>query len=93
MGEFGGFGLPVDGHTWQDKNNWGYQSFKNKEELLQRYTRAMSDLKKLIPLGLSAAVYTQTTDVEVETNGILTYDRKIIKMPEPTLKQLHQLVV
>jgi beta-galactosidase/beta-glucuronidase len=90
LGEFGGFGLPVDGHTWQDKNNWGYQSFKNKEELLQRYTRSMNDLKKLIPLGLSAAVYTQTTDVEIETNGILTYDRKVMKMPEQTLKQLHQ---
>jgi beta-galactosidase/beta-glucuronidase len=90
LGEFGGLGLPVEGHTWQDKNNWGYQSFKNKEELMQRYTRLMKDLKQLIPLGLSAAVYTQTTDVEVETNGILTYDRKVMKMPESSLMKLHQ---
>jgi Beta-galactosidase/beta-glucuronidase len=90
LGEFGGLGLPIEGHTWQDKNNWGYQSFKNKDELMQRYTRLMKDLKPLISLGLSAAVYTQTTDVEIETNGILTYDRKVVKMPEATLKSLHQ---
>lgn len=90
LGEFGGLGLPVDGHTWQQKDNWGYQSFKNKEELLKRYTKLMTDLKKLIPLGLSAAVYTQTTDVEVETNGIMTYDRKVIKMPESELNALHK---
>ena len=90
LGEFGGLGLPVDGHTWQAKDNWGYQSFKNKEELLDRYTRLMRDLKRLIPMGLSAGVYTQTTDVEVETNGIMTYDRKVIKIPVEKLKSLHQ---
>ncbi|HRP58239.1 sugar-binding domain-containing protein [Agriterribacter sp.] len=90
LGEFGGLGLPVAGHTWQDKNNWGYQSFKNSDELLDRYTRLINDLTPLIPLGLSAAVYTQTTDVEVEVNGLMTYDRKIMKMPLEKLKQLHQ---
>jgi hypothetical protein len=43
----------------------------------------------VIPLGLSAAVYTQTTDVEVETNGIMTYDRKVIKMPAEKLHAIH----
>jgi beta-galactosidase/beta-glucuronidase len=90
LGEFGGLGLPVEGHTWQEKNNWGYQSFKDKEELLQRYTRLMTDLKNLIPMGLSAGVYTQTTDVEIETNGILTYDRKVTKIPEARLRSLHE---
>lgn len=90
LGEYGGLGLPVDGHTWQTKNNWGYQSFKNEQDLLNRYTRLITDLKKLIPIGLSAAVYTQTTDVEIETNGIMTYDRKVIKMPIEKLKALHQ---
>lgn len=89
LGEFGGLGLPVDGHTWQQKNNWGYQTFKNKDELIKRYGALMKHLKKLIPLGLSAAVYTQTTDVEVETNGIMTYDRKEIKMPVEKLHALH----
>lgn len=89
LGEFGGLGLPVADHTWQDKNNWGYQSFKNQEELLNRYTKLMTDLKPLIKRGLSAGVYTQTTDVEIETNGLITYDRKVIKIPEKTLQQLH----
>ncbi len=90
LGEFGGLGLPVEGHTWLDKGNWGYQSFKTKEELLKRYTKLITDLRVLIPLGLSAAIYTQTTDVEVETNGLMTYDRKVIKMPEQTLNTLHK---
>jgi hypothetical protein len=90
LGEYGGLGLPVEGHTWQAKDNWGYQSFKNEKELLNRYTRLITDLSKLIPMGLSAAVYTQTTDVEIETNGILTYDRKVIKMPVEKLQELHK---
>ena len=89
LGEFGGLGLPLEGHTWQQKDNWGYQSFKNKDELLDKYATFMESLEKLIGQGLSAAVYTQTTDVEVETNGLLTYDRKVVKMPEARLKQLH----
>ncbi len=89
LGEFGGLGLPVERHTWQEKDNWGYQSFKNEQELLNRYIKLMEDLKKLIPMGLSAAVYTQTTDVEIETNGILTYDRKVIKIPVADLNRLH----
>jgi len=89
LGEFGGLGLPVEGHTWQVKDNWGYQSFKNKEELLERYRRLMGDLKRLITMGLSAGVYTQTTDVEIETNGIMTYDRKVIKIPLAELNRLH----
>lgn len=89
LGEFGGLGLPVEGHTWQQKDNWGYQSFKNKEELQRRYEEVITNLSSLIPLGLSAGVYTQTTDVEVETNGLMTYDRKVIKIPEATLKSIH----
>jgi hypothetical protein len=89
LGEFGGLGLPVENHTWQDKNNWGYQSFKNSDELLSRYTEFINRIPKLISAGLSAAVYTQTTDVEVETNGLMTYDRKVQKMPVEKLKALH----
>lgn len=89
LGEFGGLGLPVADHTWQDKNNWGYQSFKNEEELLTRYKKLMTDMKPLIKRGLSASVYTQTTDVEIETNGLMTYDRKVIKIQEKVLKELH----
>lgn len=92
LGEFGGLGLPMENHTWQEKNNWGYQSFKNKEELLKRYSELMDRLPDLISKGLSAAVYTQTTDVEVETNGLMTYDRKEIKIPESVLKELHDKI-
>lgn len=90
LGEFGGLGLPVENHTWQDKNNWGYQSFKNKDELYNRYSEFIGRLPALIEKGLSAAVYTQTTDVEIETNGLMTYDRKVIKMDEAKLKAIHQ---
>ncbi len=90
LGEFGGLGLPVEGHTWQDKNNWGYQSFKNAEELKDRYKGLVKNLASLIPLGLSAGVYTQTTDVEIETNGLMTYDRKVIKIPAKELFDWHQ---
>jgi beta-galactosidase/beta-glucuronidase len=89
LGEFGGLGLPVEGHTWQQKNNWGYQSFKSNDELLKRYEEFVNRIPHFIKSGLSAAVYTQTTDVEVETNGLMTYDRKVTKMPVDRLKTIH----
>ncbi|WP_162054452.1 glycoside hydrolase family 2 protein [Pontibacter pamirensis] len=89
LGEFGGLGLPVEGHTWQQKDNWGYQSFKNADELFERYKAFTEKLEDLIQLGLSAAIYTQTTDVEIETNGLMTYDRKVIKVPAEKLRQVH----
>lgn len=90
LGEYGGLGLPIEGHTWQNKDNWGYQSFKDKDALRERYSKLIQDLKPLIPMGLSAAIYTQTTDVEVETNGLMTYDRKVSKLEPQFLKQLHK---
>lgn len=90
LGEFGGLGLPVNDHSWQQKNNWGYQTFKNNDELFKRYSELMDRIPHLIESGLSAAVYTQTTDVEVETNGLMTYDRKEIKMPVAKLKAVHE---
>jgi beta-galactosidase/beta-glucuronidase len=92
LGEYGGLGLPLEGHTWQGKNNWGYQSFKTKEDLLQKYGSFIERFPAMIQKGLSAAIYTQTTDVEIEVNGLMTYDRKVIKMPEQQLKQIHQKI-
>ncbi len=81
LGEFGGLGLPIKGHTWQDEKNWGYRSFTNSAALTAAYLDLMSRLFPLIKeKGLSAAVYTQTTDVEVEVNGLMTYDRAMVKM-------------
>lgn len=90
LGEFGGLGLPLEGHTWQEKNNWGYRSFKNADEMFKMYASYTEKLQGLIKQGLSAAVYTQTTDVEVETNGFMTYDRKVMKMPEAKLKEVNE---
>lgn len=89
LGEYGGLGLPLEGHTWQDKNNWGYQNLKGADELVKRYEDFILRLPALIRRGLAAAIYTQTTDVEIETNGLMTYDRKVVKMPEARLKQFH----
>ena len=81
LGEFGGLGLPLSGHTWQAEKNWGYRSFKTPEELTEAYLGLLSQLRLLTgDPGLSAAVYTQTTDVEIEVNGLMPYDRALIKM-------------
>jgi beta-galactosidase/beta-glucuronidase len=89
LGEYGGLGLPLEGHTWQLKDNWGYQSFSSAKDLQSRYSALIDDLAKYIPKGLAAAVYTQTTDVEIETNGLMTYDRQIIKIAVEELKKMH----
>jgi beta-galactosidase/beta-glucuronidase len=91
LGEFGGLGLPIKGHTWQDEKNWGYRSFKTSEELTEAYIGLIKNLQPMIEAtGLSAAVYTQLTDVETEVNGLMTYDRKVIKLPVERLAGLHR---
>lgn len=81
LGEFGGLGLPVKGHTWQEEKNWGYRSFKTSEEVTAAYEALLRKLHPMIGTeGLSAAIYTQTTDVEVEVNGLFTYDRRVTKL-------------
>jgi hypothetical protein len=81
LGEFGGLGLPLRGHTWQSERNWGYRSFTTAAELEEAYLDLVERLRPLVRTpGLSAAVYTQTTDVEIEVNGLLTYDREVVKM-------------
>lgn len=90
LGEFGGLGLPITDHTWQQKDNWGYQTFKNPEDMFKRYDEFTIRIQEFIKKGLSAAVYTQTTDVEGEINGFLTYDRKVMKMPIEQLKAVNE---
>lgn len=81
LGEFGGLGLPIQGHVWQEKANWGYVGMRDKEELTSRYENLLENVKLLrASQGLSAAIYTQTTDVEIEVNGLMTYDRAILKL-------------
>ncbi len=81
LGEFGGLGWPVPEHLWGSNRNWGYRTYQSQEELIARYTHVLESLAGLTSQGMSAAVYTQTTDVEGEVNGLLTYDRKVIKLP------------
>jgi beta-galactosidase/beta-glucuronidase len=91
LGEFGGIGLPVEGHLWfPDKRNWGYQTAKDQADYLQRYRRKYAEvIRQARELGLSAAVYTQTSDVEGEVNGLLTYDREESKLPADTFAEVH----
>ncbi len=91
LGEFGGLGLPLKGHTWQSEKNWGYRSYANIEDLTNAYLNLITRLRPLIGSpGLSAAVYTQTTDVEIEVNGLLTYDREVMKLAPDVLATAHQ---
>ncbi|HDJ23076.1 MAG TPA: beta-galactosidase [Candidatus Aminicenantes bacterium] len=80
LGEFGGLGLPVPFHTWQQDKSWGYRNFASFQELTQAYVDLIKKLKDYVHRGLSAAVYTQTSDVEIEVNGLLTYDRVQLKV-------------
>lgn len=80
LGEFGGLGLPIENHTWAAKANWGYVTYKNPAELTDAYVALIDKLHPFIAQGLSAAVYTQLSDVEIECNGWLTYDRAQFKI-------------
>ncbi|MDR1722533.1 MAG: beta-galactosidase, partial [Tannerella sp.] len=77
LGEYGGIGMPLEGHLWQADRNWGYVQFKNADEVTAEYVKYALQLKEFVKRGFSAAVYTQTTDVEIEVNGLMTYDRKV----------------
>ncbi|WP_195498623.1 glycoside hydrolase family 2 protein [Alistipes timonensis] len=90
IGEYGGIGLPLEGHLWQPDQNWGYVRFKNAGEVTDEYVRYAEMLERLIPTGCSGAVYTQTTDVEIEVNGLMTYDRKRMKVDERRLHEVNQ---
>ncbi len=93
LGEYGGIGLPLENHLWWNKRNWGYVQFKNSDEVTAEYVKYANELKDMVDRGFSAAVYTQTTDVEGEVNGLMTYDRKEIKINEAAVKKANQAVI
>ena len=93
LGEYGGIGLALDGHLWWNNRNWGYIQFKSSDEVTAEYVKYAKDLKTLVKKGFSAAVYTQTTDVEGEVNGLMTYDRKVIKINEDAVRKINKEVI
>ena len=94
LGEYGGIGMPVEGHTWIIDRKWGYGKVKeNSEELMKQYEEYLEMLKTFVTTGCAAAVYTQTTDVEGEVNGLMTYDRKVIKMDIPRIFAANKKVI
>ena len=80
LGEFGGLGMPIPGHLWKEQGAWGYVAYADQEALTDAYCELLAQVRFLIPQGLCAAVYTQTSDVEIEVNGLMTYDREVIKI-------------
>lgn len=88
LGEFGGLGLLVKGHLWAPEGNWGYRTFTDAAQLEARYAELVASLSMCRADGLSAAIYTQLTDVETEVNGLLTYDRKVEKVPASRLRSI-----
>jgi beta-galactosidase/beta-glucuronidase len=93
LGEFGGIGMPVEDHTWKGRDGWGYVQFKTSEEVTNEYIKFAKELETLARRGYSGGVYTQTTDVEGELNGIMTYDRKVVKMDEDKISQINKEVI
>ena len=89
LGEFGGLGWPVEDHLWWNKRNWGYRTLNSRKELNDKYDEIVSAVAGPYHRGVSAAIYTQTTDVEGEVNGLMTYDRRLVKFDADRLKKIH----
>jgi hypothetical protein len=91
LSEFGGYSLKLDGHLWNPQIEFGYRKFPDPTALTEAYLALLeTQLRPWIEKGLSAAVYTQTTDVEIEVNGFITYDRQLAKMDFELVRQAHQ---
>ena len=94
LGEYGGIGLPLEGYLWRpEMRNWGYIEFKNENEVTAEYVKYAKQLQEFVKRGFSGAVYTQTTDVEGEVNGLMTYDRKKVKIVESSVRKANQDVI
>ena len=93
LGEYGGIGWPVEGHLWQPDRNWGYVQFKSADEVLDTYEKYADMLIDLIDDGFAGAIYTQTTDVEIEVNGLMTYDREVVKLDMERLSAINRKVI
>ena len=94
LGEYGGIGMAVPEHLWQPDRNWGYQGLcADGEEVMSKYIGYTEEFIPEVQSGVSAGVYTQITDVEGEVNGLMTYDRKVIKVDENRLREANLRVI
>ena len=94
LGEYGGVGWPLAGHLWNPgMRNWGYQTYQSKEEFLAAFTKKIEAVIAMKPSGLCAGVYTQTSDVEGEVNGLMTYDRRVIKVEPAFMAALNRRLI
>ncbi len=90
LSEFGGYSMKVDGHVYDEKKEFGYKKFKTQAKLVQALEKLY--LKKLLPLiekGLCGCIYTQVSDVEEEINGLVTFDRKVVKVPIEAMRAIN----
>jgi galactose mutarotase-like enzyme len=92
LGEYGGIGVPVAGHLWDQDAGWGYLQM-TRNGLAMQYAAMIDDLKSLEGQGLSGSIYTQPFDVETELNGLVTYDRAVMKIPQPRIAQLNARMI
>ena len=82
--------MEVPGHRWSRKT-FGYQNYPDEASLTAAFTKLHAlDLPKVVARGLGATVYTQLSDVEEEVNGLLTYDRRVLKMQAETVRNLNK---
>lgn len=94
LSEFGGYSLKIAGHVWDESKKFGYRFYESSEALTEAYQRLLdNELRPLIAQGLAAAIYTEMTDVEIEINGFLTYDRQVEKMDAQRLRREHQELI
>ena len=92
LGEYGGIGRKVEGHTWVKDQGWGYVEFDSEDQVTDTYVGYANQLYDMVSQGFSAAVYTQTTDCETELNGLMTYDREIVKLDRKRLLEINRKI-
>ena len=93
LSEFGGYSMKIDGHVFDEDKEFGYKKFKTQEELVAALRKLyLEKLLPLIPQGLCACIYTQVSDVEEEINGLLTYDRQVVKIPIDEMRAINQRI-
>lgn len=93
LSEFGGYSQKIEGHVFDSEKEFGYKKFDSTEALCEAVqTLFLKKLKPLIKKGLSGSIYTQVSDVEEEVNGLVTYDRKVIKIPVAFMRKINEQI-